>query len=159
MISAANHVPLSPLSFLARARRAFPAKVAVVDDDETAHEIASEAFTRLRDALRRGTGPQEALRPYLLTAVRRVARERIDAGRADAGRTDAGVHARGQIAAARLPRPFDPAELAAGRLARGVRVETLLTQLGGAHFQVDLHLFAQLAVPLSLREKRCQTFP
>jgi fatty-acyl-CoA synthase len=35
MISAANHVPLSPLSFLARARRAFPDKVAVVDADET----------------------------------------------------------------------------------------------------------------------------
>jgi fatty-acyl-CoA synthase len=35
MISAANHVPLTPLSFLARARRAFPDKVAVVDADET----------------------------------------------------------------------------------------------------------------------------
>jgi len=35
MISAANHVPLTPLSFLARARRAFPDKVAVVDADES----------------------------------------------------------------------------------------------------------------------------
>src|ERR1700734_364481 len=35
MISAANHVPLSPLSFLTRARRAFPDKVAVIDADET----------------------------------------------------------------------------------------------------------------------------
>ncbi len=35
MISAANHVPLTPLSFLARARRAFPDKNAVIDTDET----------------------------------------------------------------------------------------------------------------------------
>ncbi len=35
MISAANHVPLTPLSFLARSRRAFPDKNAVIDTDET----------------------------------------------------------------------------------------------------------------------------
>jgi fatty-acyl-CoA synthase len=35
MISTANHVPLTPLSFLARARRAFPDKNAVIDTDET----------------------------------------------------------------------------------------------------------------------------
>ena len=35
MITRANHVPLSPLSFLARARRAFADKVAVVDADGT----------------------------------------------------------------------------------------------------------------------------
>lgn len=33
MISDANHVPLSPLSFLARARRTFPGKTAVIDTD------------------------------------------------------------------------------------------------------------------------------
>lgn len=33
MISGANHVPLSPVSFMARARRSFPAKTAVVDTD------------------------------------------------------------------------------------------------------------------------------
>ena len=33
MSNDANHVPLSPLSFLSRARRAFPAKTAVIDTD------------------------------------------------------------------------------------------------------------------------------
>jgi len=33
MMSQAHHVPLSPLSFLARARRAFGDKAAVVDAD------------------------------------------------------------------------------------------------------------------------------
>ena len=40
MISPANHVPLTPLSFLARARRAFPDKVAVVDTDDTSVSYA-----------------------------------------------------------------------------------------------------------------------
>jgi fatty-acyl-CoA synthase len=33
MINDANHVSLSPISFLARARRAFPARTAVIDGD------------------------------------------------------------------------------------------------------------------------------
>jgi DNA-directed RNA polymerase specialized sigma24 family protein len=38
--------------------------------------VLAETFTRLRDVLRRGDGPLVSLRPYLLTAVRRVALER-----------------------------------------------------------------------------------
>src|SRR5271163_4836645 len=56
MISAANHVPLTPLSFLARARRAFPDKVAVVDADESAvsyAELGRDCDT-LAGALRAG---------------------------------------------------------------------------------------------------------
>ena len=49
MISPANHVPLSPLSFLARARRVFPGKVAVIDGDGTAVSYAE--FGRDCDAL------------------------------------------------------------------------------------------------------------
>jgi RNA polymerase sigma factor (sigma-70 family) len=41
-----------------------------------AEEVISETFTRLRDVLRRGDGPVVSLRPYLLTAVRRVTLER-----------------------------------------------------------------------------------
>jgi fatty-acyl-CoA synthase len=49
VISPANHVALSPLSFLARARRAFPEKTAVVDVDGT--EVTYEDFGRDCDAL------------------------------------------------------------------------------------------------------------
>jgi len=49
MISPANHVPLSPLSFLARARRAFAAKVAVVDADGA--EVSYAALGRDCDAM------------------------------------------------------------------------------------------------------------
>jgi fatty-acyl-CoA synthase len=40
MISAANHVPLTPLTFLERARRAFLAKAAVIESDGTAVSYA-----------------------------------------------------------------------------------------------------------------------
>jgi fatty-acyl-CoA synthase len=49
VIGPANHVPLSPLSFLGRARRAFAAKVAVVDADGT--EVSYAEFGRDCDAL------------------------------------------------------------------------------------------------------------
>jgi len=49
MMSQANQVPLSPLSFLARARRAFAAKVAVVDCDGT--EVSYAELGRDADAM------------------------------------------------------------------------------------------------------------
>ncbi len=45
----ANHVPLSPLTFLARARHAFPGKIAVVDGDGT--EVSYETLGRDADAM------------------------------------------------------------------------------------------------------------
>jgi DNA-directed RNA polymerase specialized sigma24 family protein len=48
----------------------------VVAKPDEAEEVLSETFTRLRDVLRRGDGPAQSLRPYLLTAIRRVALER-----------------------------------------------------------------------------------
>jgi DNA-directed RNA polymerase specialized sigma24 family protein len=51
------------------------ARQLVASPDE-AEEVLAETFDRLRDVLRRGDGPVESLRPYLLTAVRRVALER-----------------------------------------------------------------------------------
>jgi len=50
MISPANHVPLSPLSFLARARRAFAGQVAVVDTDGA--EVSYLELGRDCDAMR-----------------------------------------------------------------------------------------------------------
>ena len=49
VLSDANYVPLSPVSFLRRARRAFGDKVAVVDGDGT--EVSYESLARDGDAL------------------------------------------------------------------------------------------------------------
>jgi RNA polymerase sigma factor (sigma-70 family) len=40
-------------------------------------DVVSEAFTRVLDVLRRGGGPRDAFRPYLLTTVRRAAFDRF----------------------------------------------------------------------------------
>jgi len=55
----------------------------VVSKPDEAEEVLSETFTRLRDVLRRGDGPVESLRPYLLSAVRRVALERSGGGHSE----------------------------------------------------------------------------
>src|SRR5579875_2955652 len=39
-------------------------------------DVVAETFSKVLDVMRRGGGPQEAFRPYLLTAVRRVAYDR-----------------------------------------------------------------------------------
>ena len=55
-MSLANHVPLSPLTFLARARRAFPGKTAVVDGDgtEVSYETLGQDCDAMAGALRAG---------------------------------------------------------------------------------------------------------
>jgi tRNA pseudouridine38-40 synthase len=52
---------------------------------------------------------QESIQGRLEAAFARIFAEPVRVR--GAGRTDAGVHALGQVAAARMPRPFDPAEL------------------------------------------------
>jgi fatty-acyl-CoA synthase len=56
VISDANYVPLSPLTFLARARRAFPTKTAVIDIDgtEVTYEELAAGCDTLAGALRAG---------------------------------------------------------------------------------------------------------
>ena len=65
MMCQANQVPLSPLSFLARARRAFAAKVAVVDADGT--EVSYAELGHDADAM------AAALRAYGIRPGDRVA--------------------------------------------------------------------------------------
>lgn len=50
-------------------------------DPHTADDLTSEAFTRTIDAVRRGGGPYGLWRPYLLSAVRRMAIDWAAAGR------------------------------------------------------------------------------
>lgn len=50
-------------------------------DPYTAEDLASEAFTRTLQAVRSGSGPQDAWRPYLLTAVRHTAAAWSDTAR------------------------------------------------------------------------------
>ncbi|MFV0458733.1 MAG: sigma-70 family RNA polymerase sigma factor [Actinomycetales bacterium] len=57
-----------------------------------ADDLVSEAFTKVLAALRNGSGPTSALRPYLLTAVRRVHVDRAVAGKRVQPTDDMSVH-------------------------------------------------------------------
>ena len=46
-----------------------------------ADDVVSEAFGRMQDVVARGGGPSTAVRPYVLTAVRRVSYDRLRGGR------------------------------------------------------------------------------
>jgi RNA polymerase sigma factor (sigma-70 family) len=99
----------------------------VVAKPDEAEEVLSETFTRLHDVLRRGDGPAESLRPYLLTAIRRVALERSSGEHPaqqpeQAGHPEQAEPAAGQAAIPSLGEPLftDPAvaELESTTLAR-----------------------------------------
>jgi DNA-directed RNA polymerase specialized sigma24 family protein len=81
-----------------------------------AEEVLADTFARLHSVLRRGDGPAEALRPFLLTAVRRVAQEGSTGGTGSAG-------AGGEIPSLGEPLFVDPeaAELESALLAFAFR--------------------------------------
>jgi hypothetical protein len=72
-------------------------------------QVITETFTRLHAVLREGGGPGAAVRPYLLTAVRRVAGERSGGQGAEA------AAGRGVTASLGEPLFSDPAGAASGR--------------------------------------------
>ncbi|WP_433219987.1 zf-HC2 domain-containing protein [Microtetraspora malaysiensis] len=52
----------------------------MVEGDAEAEEILSETFAAVLNAIRSGSGPESAFRPYLLTALRRTAAGQRDGG-------------------------------------------------------------------------------
>jgi len=83
----------------------------LVKDPAEADELVSETFTRLHGVLRRGGGPEAAVRPYLLHAVRRVADERSSGQREQ---TAAGERSGRPGGTAAGGRSGQPGETAAG---------------------------------------------
>jgi DNA-directed RNA polymerase specialized sigma24 family protein len=118
----------------------------VAPDFAEAEEVLSETFARLRGVLRRGDGPAEALRPFLLTAVRRVAQERRGAG----GTVGAG--AGDEIPSLGEPLFVDPeaAELESARLALAFRALPERQRAAAWHTDIEQGDPAEAAVLLGL---------
>jgi DNA-directed RNA polymerase specialized sigma24 family protein len=81
----------------------------LVTDPAEADEVVSATFRRLHGVIRRGGGPEAAVRPYLLAAVRRVAGERSGGQPKAADGERPGGQPEGTAAGeAELPSPGEP---------------------------------------------------
>jgi DNA-directed RNA polymerase specialized sigma24 family protein len=115
-----------------------------------AEDVASGAFARLHAVLRDGTGPQAAVRPYLLTEVRRAAGQDGAANSGDDPELAGALLARAFVALPERERATlwhavieqaDPAQTAAilGVTARGVA--DLVAQASAAYVRSYLKLY------------------
>ncbi|WP_433351198.1 zf-HC2 domain-containing protein [Microtetraspora malaysiensis] len=79
----------------------------MVEGDAEAEEILSETFAAVLNAIRSGSGPESAFRPYLLTALRRTAAGQCDEGELGAPYVDPAYAgpARSPVAAAYFSLP------------------------------------------------------
>jgi DNA-directed RNA polymerase specialized sigma24 family protein len=116
-------------------------------EPSAADEIARRAVAQVLDAISRGGGPTDAFRPYLLTAVRRVARVAgAPAGAAEPTPTDA----------QQLPDPgqrlIDPAVAAAAAAPEVAAFESLPERWRAVlwHTQIELATPAKVAPLLGL---------
>jgi DNA-directed RNA polymerase specialized sigma24 family protein len=55
----------------------------LVSEPAAANDVEARAFTQVLNAIRRGGGPTDAFRPYLLAAVRRAARDSVSGDHAE----------------------------------------------------------------------------
>jgi DNA-directed RNA polymerase specialized sigma24 family protein len=120
----------------------------LVTDPAGADEVVSETFSRLHGVIRGSGGPEAAVRPYLLAAVRRVAGERSGGqpgATADneAGRPSPGEPLPGDLAAEAESEPLARAFLSLPERWRAVLWHAEIEQAGPGQAAVVLGLTAQ----------------
>jgi len=133
----------------------------VVAKPDDAEEVLSETFTRLGDVLRRGDGPAESLRPFLLTAIRRVALERRSGEHP--GQPERSETAAGQAEIPNLGEPLftDPAaaELESATLARAYASLPERLRAAAWHIMIERTEPAEAATILGLTEAGVAELP
>jgi DNA-directed RNA polymerase specialized sigma24 family protein len=139
----------------------------VVSKPDEAEEVLSETFTRLGGVLRRGDGPVESLRPYLLSAVRRVALERSGGEHPKqsehSGQSERSGPAAGQAEISNLGEPLftDPAaaELESTMLARAYASLPERLRAAAWHIMIERTDPAEAATILGLTEAGVAELP